>query len=83
MTGENLRKIRLRMKIKQADIAKETGLDKAIISRIESGKSDKTLQRWCRILQAYGIEIVPKTDGMTLERAIDELNEWNDFEETE
>lgn len=52
-------------------LAKESGLDKSRICRLEAGTSDRMLKGYERILNAYGFTIV---------RAIQE-KDWADYEE--
>ena len=71
MTGAELRRVRLQSGRSQARLAKENGLDKARICRIEAGTSDRMLKGYERILNAYGFTIV---------RAIPQ-KDWADYEE--
>jgi len=52
--GENLRKIRLKKKMSQGDIAKVLGVDRGYISKIENGKKNltiATIERIARVLK--------------------------------
>ena len=71
MTGAELKRARLQSGRSQAMLAKESGLDKSRICRIEAGTSDRMLKGYERILNAYGFTIV---------RAIQE-KDWADYEE--
>ena len=71
MTGAELRRVRLQSGRAQARLAKESGLDKSRICRIEAGTSDRMLKGYERILNAYGFTVV---------RAIPE-KDWADYEE--
>ena len=71
MTGAELRRVRLQSGRSQARLAKEGGLDKSRICRIEAGTSDRMLKGYEKILNAYGFTIV---------RAIPE-KDWADYEE--
>lgn len=71
MTGAELRRVRLRSGKSQARLAKESGLDKTRICRLEAGTSDRMLKGYEAILKAYGYTIV---------RAIPD-KDWADYEE--
>lgn len=71
MTGKELRRVRLQSGKSQARLAKESGMDKARICRLEAGTSDRMLKGYEAILKAYGYTIV---------RAIPE-KDWADYEE--
>lgn len=71
MTGAELRRARLQIGKTQAQIAKENGIDKSRICRIEKGNADRMLKGFETILKAYGFTIV---------RTLPE-REWNELEE--
>ena len=71
MTGAELKRVRLQSGRSQARLAKDNGMDKSRICRIEAGTSDRMLKGYERILNAYGFTIV---------RAIPE-KDWADYEE--
>lgn len=71
MTGAELRRARLQMGKTQAQLAKQNGLDKARICRLEAGNSDRMLEGYETILNAYGFTIV---------RALPD-KDWNSYEE--
>lgn len=71
MTGAELRRVRLRSGKSQARLAKESGMDKTRICRLEAGTSDRMLKGYEAILKAYGYTIV---------RAIPD-KDWADYEE--
>lgn len=71
MTGAELKRARLQMGQTQKQLAKQNGIDKTRICRLEAGSSDRMLKGYETILRAYGFTIV---------RALPD-KEWNTFEE--
>ncbi len=53
--GENLRKLRLKNKLSQGDLAKKLNVDRAYISNIENGRMNPTLSTLEKIAEALGI----------------------------
>jgi len=53
----NLKRIRAEKGISQGDIVKATGIDKALISNIENGKTNPTLGTIAKIAKAVGVPI--------------------------
>jgi len=53
--GENLRKIRLKKKMSQGDIAKLLDVDRGYISKIENGKKNLTLTTIAKIAKVLKI----------------------------
>jgi len=53
--GENLRKLRLKKKLSQGDLAKKLDVDRAYISNIENGRMNPTLSTLEKISKALGI----------------------------
>lgn len=71
MTGADLRRARLQTGKSQAQLARESGIEKTRLCRLETGTSDRMLKGYEAILKAYGYTIV---------RAIPE-KDWADYEE--
>lgn len=80
ITPKALKRQRERLGKLQAQVAKDAKVDPAYICRIEKGQQFRTLQRAERILNAYGFEIMP-IGGLTVEEAVQEIEDWNEFEE--
>ena len=55
--AENLKRIRAEKGISQGDIVKSTGIDKAMISNIENGKTNPTLTTIAKLAKAIGVSI--------------------------
>lgn len=55
--GENLKRIRREKRISQGDIVKTSGIDKAMISNIENGKTNPTLATLAKIAKAVEVSI--------------------------
>jgi len=55
--AENLKRIRVGKGISQGDIVKVTGIDKAMISNIENGKTNPTLATIAKIAKAIGVSV--------------------------
>ena len=55
--GENLRKLRLKKKLSQGDLAKSLNVDRAYISNIENGRMNPTLSTFEKISKALGVSI--------------------------
>jgi transcriptional regulator with XRE-family HTH domain len=55
--AENLKRIRAEKGISQGDIVKSTGIDKAMISNIENGKTNPTLATIAKLAKAIGVSI--------------------------
>jgi DNA-binding XRE family transcriptional regulator len=53
--GENLKKLRLKNKLSQGDLAKKLEVDRAYISNIENGRMNPTLSTLEKIAGALGI----------------------------
>ena len=53
--GQNLRKLRLRKKMSQVDLATALSVDRAYISNIENGRMNPTLSTLEKISKALGI----------------------------
>jgi DNA-binding XRE family transcriptional regulator len=53
--GENLRRLRLKKKLSQGDLAKALNVDRAYISNIENGRMNPTLSTLEKIAGALGI----------------------------
>jgi len=53
--GENLRKIRLKKKMSQGDIAKILKVDRGYISKIENGKKNLTLKTVVKLAKVLSI----------------------------
>ncbi len=53
--AENLKRIRTEKHISQGDIVKTTGIDKAMISNIENGKTNPTLATITKLAKALGV----------------------------
>ena len=51
----NLKRIRTEKGISQGDIVKATGIDKAMISNIENGKTNPTLATLAKLAKALGV----------------------------
>jgi transcriptional regulator with XRE-family HTH domain len=71
MTGAELRRARLQMGKTQKQLAKQNGMDKSRICRLEAGTSDRMLKGYEAILNAYGFTIV---------RTLPD-KDWNGYEE--
>jgi len=56
--GENLRKIRLKKKMSQGDIAKLLGVDRGYISKIENGKKNLTLATIAKLAKVLRVSVV-------------------------
>ena len=56
VTGENIRARRKELHLSQTELALETGLDKASVSRIESGKQELTVTMLGWLAKALAIE---------------------------
>jgi transcriptional regulator with XRE-family HTH domain len=54
--GRNLRKIRLKRKLYQVDVATMTGLRSSYISVIERGKAKITMATFDRLVEGLGIK---------------------------
>ncbi len=55
--GKNLKRIRTEKGISQGDIVKTSGIDKAMISNIENGKTNPTLATIAKLAKALGVPI--------------------------
>ena len=55
--AKNLKRIRAEKSISQGDIVKATGLDKAMISNIENGKTNPTLATITKLARAVGVSV--------------------------
>ncbi len=55
--GKNLKRIRTEKGISQGDIVKASGIDKAMISNIENGKTNPTLATIVKLAKAIGISV--------------------------
>lgn len=55
--AENLKRIRAAKDISQGDIVKATGIDKAMISNIENGKTNPTLATIAKLAKALGVSV--------------------------
>lgn len=55
--AENLKRIRAEKGISQGDIVKSTGIDKAMISNIENGKTNPTLATIAKLAGALGVSV--------------------------
>ena len=53
--AENLKRNRTEKHISQGDIVKTTGIDKAMISNIENGKTNPTLATITKLAKALGV----------------------------
>lgn len=53
--GENLRKLRLKNKLSQGDLAKMLNVNRAYISNIENGRMNPTLSTLEKIAGALGV----------------------------
>lgn len=53
--GQNLRKLRLKKKMSQVDLATALGVDRAYISNIENGRMNPTLSTLEKIAGALGV----------------------------
>jgi transcriptional regulator with XRE-family HTH domain len=53
--GKNLKRIRTEKGISQGDIVKASGIDKAMISNIENGKTNPTLSTITKLAKALGV----------------------------
>lgn len=71
MTGAELRRARLQMGQTQKQLAKQSGIARSRICRLEAGNSDRMLKGYETILRAYGFTIV---------RALPD-KEWDGYEE--
>lgn len=71
MTGAELRRARLQTGKSQAQLARESGIEKTRICRLEAGNADRMLKGYETILNAYGFTIV---------RALPD-KDWNSYEE--
>lgn len=55
--GQNLRKLRLKKKMSQVDLATALGVDRAYISNIENGRMNPTLSTLEKIAGALSISM--------------------------
>lgn len=55
--GKNLKRIRTEKGISQGDIVKTSGIDKAMISNIENGKTNPTLATIAKLAKAISVSI--------------------------
>jgi len=55
--GKNLKRIRAGKGISQGDIVKASGIDKAMISNIENGKTNPTLATIAKLAKAVGVPL--------------------------
>ena len=55
--GQNLKRIRTEKGISQGDIVKATGIDKALISNVENGKTNPTLATIAKLAKAIGVSV--------------------------
>ena len=55
--GKNLKRIRAGKGISQGDIVKTSGIDKAMISNIENGKTNPTLATIAKLAKAVGVSV--------------------------
>lgn len=55
--GKNLKRIRAGKGISQGDIVKASGIDKAMISNIENGKTNPTLATIAKLAKALSVPI--------------------------
>jgi transcriptional regulator with XRE-family HTH domain len=55
--GKNLKRIRTGKGISQGDIVKTSGIDKAMISNIENGKTNPTLATIAKLAKAIGVSV--------------------------
>lgn len=55
--GQNLRKLRLKKKMSQVDLATALNVDRAYISNIENGRMNPTLSTLEKIAGALGISM--------------------------
>ncbi len=55
--GKNLKRIRTEKGISQGDIVKASGIDKAMISNIENGKTNPTLATIAKLAKAIGVSV--------------------------
>ncbi len=53
--GKNLKKLRLKKKMSQGDIARKLGVDRAYISSIENGRMNPTLSTLEKLAEAIGV----------------------------
>lgn len=53
----NLRSIRLKRHIPMEDLAKDSGIAKSTISKIESGKITPSIRVLCKLCNALGVDI--------------------------
>jgi transcriptional regulator with XRE-family HTH domain len=60
--GENLKKLRLKKKLSQGDLAKKLEVDRAYISNIENGRMNPTLSTLEKIAGALGVSIKELVD---------------------
>ena len=55
--GQNLKKIRLKKKMSQGDIARALGVDRSYISGVERGVRNPSLKNIERIARALGVDL--------------------------
>ena len=55
--GKNIKTIRKDMGMRQTDLGKKTGVDRADLSRIENGQKNVELVTIIKIAEALGIEL--------------------------
>jgi len=55
--GQNIKKIRMKKKMSQGDIARALGVDRGYISNIENGKKNPTLATLQKIANALGVGV--------------------------
>lgn len=60
--GENLKKLRLKKKLSQGDLAKKLEVDRAYISNIENGRMNPTLSTLEKIAGALAVSIKELVD---------------------
>jgi len=53
--GKNLKRVRQEKKMTQGDIVRATGIDRAYVSSLESGKQNPTLTTIDKIAKALGV----------------------------
>ncbi len=55
--GQNIKQIRLRLKMSQGDICRKLDMDRSYMSTIENGKKNITIQQLGRLAEALGVSV--------------------------
>jgi transcriptional regulator with XRE-family HTH domain len=69
LVGENIRRVRLRRGLTQANLARRSGISAKQLGRIERGEYEPLLTNLLRVSAALGVDPGELLDGLPLPRA--------------